>query len=918
MSPSTESRKWAAAGGWPGFSFLLGLALLAVASTSVSAGDEEGGKPAWFTQTPQGGLSPGALAVGSNQDGRLELFAISKEKDAGPFPFGSVCNAYQSKANTGPWLLWGNLGRPPGAFLIDPTVAADADGRLDVFSQRTGGGIWHSYQPAPNKGPYSAWTYLGSVPGVGLLGPTVGRNKDGRLEVFAVGAEDQAIYRTAQTDPAKNTWANVWTSLGKPSGKNGVSPWPVAAVPTKAGQLALFVSAEDIFYAFQETPGQAPWSAWQTLERPPAVKGPVITATVAVGSNVDGRTELFVTGDDGSIWHRWQTQPQTGKTAVAWGGWASLGMPPGQPLRELIVGQHPDQRLVLFAIGTKDRALWQMCQTAPGDGWEPWQRVCDFPPGVDLRSLAVGRNQDGSLEVFGLNQGTDTKRVLWHVRVMPTWDFLNRAAWAFRNPETPDLPWGTFNQAFDLGWLDYLDPVTYAEYLLFRGNLAANGNCFGMSLLADEVLGAAHLPVHYSGALDEDVWSNYKSLTNNLALDINTRHWQQLSLEYLQQAFDAYLKSPQEIAQQIDQDLRARQYGVLSVTHHWHGHSLVPVAVTQGKTPDGSPTYSIYVYDCNRPYTGPATGDPSPYRNVITVTHDQTGNHFLFTFSPSEDWTDKDGSLYYARAPHGDGWRSLANGLLDVAIIILGDGATVEQITDAKGHRLYRRLPARSHADIDATTNGLGRNIMRVIPLSAGGPQAPQRGASAVVPERRLVKAMTDRYQAGYDRRAEVYVIFNPRQLGDLRVRITPAGKEGLARMLVAGKGQIFEVTMTGTQHPEMAIPSPGDLSRGLSMRELGAARGRTTVTHAVVDRDSKEHRESKEDRESKELRLQEVRELVLEAEPVQVSLAPAGDLRVQGARGGAPLTVYREAWDAKGASRVLEVKKIPFEKKAP
>jgi hypothetical protein len=38
--------------------------------------------------------------------------------------------------------------------------------------------------------------------------------------------------------------------------------------------------------------------------------------------NKDGRLEVFLVKQDGSVWHRWQTQPN-GK----WSDWASFGKP---------------------------------------------------------------------------------------------------------------------------------------------------------------------------------------------------------------------------------------------------------------------------------------------------------------------------------------------------------------------------------------------------------------------------------------------------------------------------------------------------------------------------------------------------------------------------------------------------------------
>ena len=109
----------------------------------------------------------------------------------------------------------------------------NSDGRLEAFVQA---------RTAPCDG-WSGWSSLGGW----LANPAVGRNKDGRLEVFGVGS-DSAVY---------HIWQNA------PSGG---------------------------------------WSGWSGLGG--AVKGPI-----AVGSNSDGRLEVFVRGSDNALHHDWQVAP---------------------------------------------------------------------------------------------------------------------------------------------------------------------------------------------------------------------------------------------------------------------------------------------------------------------------------------------------------------------------------------------------------------------------------------------------------------------------------------------------------------------------------------------------------------------------------------------------------------------------------
>ena len=85
------------------------------------------------------------------------------------------------------WSGWaaldGNLGG--GA----PVVGRNADGRLEVFAFEIGGALWHAWQDATSPTGWSGWDSLGGAPD----GPTgVARNADGRLKTLVEGQSPSA------------------------------------------------------------------------------------------------------------------------------------------------------------------------------------------------------------------------------------------------------------------------------------------------------------------------------------------------------------------------------------------------------------------------------------------------------------------------------------------------------------------------------------------------------------------------------------------------------------------------------------------------------------------------------------------------------------------------------------------------------
>jgi hypothetical protein len=144
--------------------------------------------------------------VQSNQDGRLEVFAIGR---------GEVFNISQVAPN-GRWNdTWRSKGAPSSTVRVKShVVGRNADGRQEIFALGDDSALWQKWQVAPNDG-WNEWKTLGTpAKGNALTGQfTVGRNQDGRQEIFAIGS-DGNVWQIWQTAP-NGGWSN-WGSLGKP------------------------------------------------------------------------------------------------------------------------------------------------------------------------------------------------------------------------------------------------------------------------------------------------------------------------------------------------------------------------------------------------------------------------------------------------------------------------------------------------------------------------------------------------------------------------------------------------------------------------------------------------------------------------------------------------------------------------------
>jgi hypothetical protein len=245
------------------------------------------------------GVRPaGRPVVGRNEDGRLEVFVCNAE--------GQVEHNWQREAN-GDWVAsagrWPTLQGIVAAKNAEPAVAANADGRLELFVRCEDGDLYHAWQRYPNGG-FGPWTSMGAnVPGV----PAVVLTESGRLEIFAITEGGELLHAVQHgADDGFGDWSVL------DSDRRGVP-----AVEANAdGRLAVFVRDRDggLYHNPQEGPG-AGFAGWQSL-------GGSWDGHPSVERNEDGRLEVFMRGQDGAVYHTAQEAPGAGFSE-----WFSLGVP---------------------------------------------------------------------------------------------------------------------------------------------------------------------------------------------------------------------------------------------------------------------------------------------------------------------------------------------------------------------------------------------------------------------------------------------------------------------------------------------------------------------------------------------------------------------------------------------------------------
>ena len=403
--------------------------------------------------------------------------------------------------------------------------------------------------------------------------------------------------------------------------------------------------------------------------------------------------------------------------------------------------------------------------------------------------------------------------------------FRCQAGWAFINFETPRLSLASFTNAFDFQWYDYLDPATGIIFLATRDNLAAGGNCMGMSFLAD--VGEDQFKVD---DLNEDFWQNYKSYTvpaPKVSKDINTAHWAQLSVAFLHSYLANVSKSPAENAVLIESDLTKQNYnyGLISIAHGSDGHVLVPLRVSHAGN-----QILIDVYDPNRPCG--SVPDTATYPPVII-----NGDKWSFQFDDTHTWsgsTLNDG-LAYVPYSNSSEWRAFAGNFTGIIEVIFGANTNVQQVTDAKGRKLF----IEGTQTVDTSATGLGRSLFRLPALHQAStrPRSPGSKYSTVSTTQPPVAFAQEsaeleaEYGADYGNSHSIFITSDT-TLQDLAFRIGAADPTKPIRAMVHGGNQFFEINVAAPRdaagaalvlHQTSALAAQGVTLQSVDKKPLSA-----------------------------------------------------------------------------------------------
>ena len=299
------------------------------------------------------------------------------------------------------------------------------------------------------------------------------------------------------------------------------------------------------------------------------------------------------------------------------------------------------------------------------------------------------------------------------------------SSWSFFNWSLPPtLPWSTYQDTF-IGIPPTYDPVAAPFDTLFYDQVyktlaggtgtSSGGNCYGMSLMSLLLIrDGGHLgfcaPVNqYSGDLAN---VNTGPTDPRLALAINIMHGHQVNLPSVQFILNIVANHNNRDAayavQQFNYWQSRGDFTLVSVTQDLNpqdgGHTLVAYGL------GGPGNQNIMVYDPDRPWLDPTSQLwYESGQNFIQIN----GHSWSFTLAGSlGTWSgdpNSGGNLIITpvsvTAPDSPTPVSLGGqiiGQLLSTLLLTGQGASIQQVTDDHGKRLF--IPGTFNVDTDPAT----------------------------------------------------------------------------------------------------------------------------------------------------------------------------------------------------------------------
>jgi acylphosphatase len=265
--------------------------------------------------------------------------------------------------------MWEKPKATGGDYALQVEIIENQDGTLSMFYLSPAREVMVSNQVAPNS---SDWTKKKSLD-VYANQIKLGKHKDGRIELFAIGTMAGVVSHMTQVEAGSSEWT-------KEEYVDGIYATQIELGTNEDGSLVMvFIEPDkDVNIITQNEANGSDWSKKKDLDS--------VAIQIAVGNHADGRLEIFMIGTMANVMSR---QTQIAPNGDDWSKEIDIK---GQYGRQIEVGKNADGSLSLFYI-RPDREIAYMKQLTPnGEDWSGGNVMDTYG-----NLIEVGNNSDGNI-----------------------------------------------------------------------------------------------------------------------------------------------------------------------------------------------------------------------------------------------------------------------------------------------------------------------------------------------------------------------------------------------------------------------------------------------------------------------------------------------------------------------------------------
>ncbi|PHR19002.1 MAG: hypothetical protein COA37_18800 [Hoeflea sp.] len=326
------------------------------------------------------------LATGCTGDGRVALVAEASANPAVHY----IDEAIENPPGEERWNAPVDLGLPDGCTgLVQLVMGRDADGRIEVFGvDGQSGAVWWIFENPPK-----------------IVEKTE--------EVVPPGQTKPVSVHVMVPEPPDQPWSE-WQNLA------GVEAGGLSLANNADGRIVLVATSQQptdkqVSVIQQKTARAMSPSDWTDWERVDTSSSGQTSSQPVMALDTDGTVNIFMIGSHRQVVQLRQKVPGS----LSWGIWISPGMTEN-PLVSLVCGLQGNGNLIVFAVDDR-QVLFSNYQSSPlTQHWSGWRRSA-YAPGVGL--LATDYNADGVVSFFTSNSKDGSLHMLTQATLDSTaWD----------------------------------------------------------------------------------------------------------------------------------------------------------------------------------------------------------------------------------------------------------------------------------------------------------------------------------------------------------------------------------------------------------------------------------------------------------------------------------------------------------------